>query len=67
MNANLLKGKMAEAGYTQGALAKAVGMAPQSFNRKINGKRQFTVGEALKVCEVLNITKEQRATIFLSA
>lgn len=67
MNAKLLKGKMVEAGYTQGKLAEAVGMAPQSFSRKINGKRQFTVGEALAVCKVLNITKEQSATIFLSA
>ena len=46
MNYSVLRGKMAEAGYTQGRLAQEIGIAPQSLSRKLKGKRQFTVGEA---------------------
>ena len=65
LNARLLKGKMAELGYTQGALAHAIGISPQSLSRKINQKRQFTVMEALAICDLLEIPSEQRVSIFL--
>ena len=50
MNYSVLRGKMAEAGYTQGRLAQEIGIAPQSLSRKLKGKRQFTVGEAALLC-----------------
>lgn len=65
MNTQLLKGKMAEAGYTQQKLAQAIGVVPQTLSRKLQGKRQFTVGEALAICEVLHINQDQRSAIFL--
>lgn len=64
MNGNLLKAKIAERGETQGSVAKAVGMSPNSLNRKIGGKRDFTLGEVNRLCDYLQI--QNPADIFLS-
>lgn len=62
-----LKGKIAEAGYTQGALATAIGVSPNTMTRKLTGKIDFTIGEIDRICEVLKITDNaQKAQIFLS-
>ena len=55
MNANILKGKMVEKGYTQEKLAEAVGISSNSMSRKLLGERQFRLGEVVKICEVLDI------------
>ena len=55
MNANMLRGKMAENGFTQEQLAKAVGISTNSLSRKLLGERQFRLGEVVKICEVLKI------------
>ena len=55
MNANMLRGKMAEKGYTQEKLAEAVGISTNSMSRKLLGERQFRLGEVVKICEVLEI------------
>lgn len=66
MNYLILRGKMAEAGYTQKRLAHAIGISPQSLNRKLKGKRQFTVGEAAAISECLSLDVTVKAQIFLS-
>ena len=50
-----LKGKMAEVGITQNALAKSLGMSRSSLSLKMNGKREFTLAELRIIVEVLNI------------
>lgn len=55
-NTNLLRGRIVEKGYTQGNIAKIIGMSYQSFSRKINNKSHFTVTEITKLCNVLDIT-----------
>lgn len=50
-----LKGKMAEIGITQNALAKSLGMSRSSLSLKMNGKREFTLAELRIIVEVLNI------------
>lgn len=55
MNANVLRGKMTEKGYTQEKLAQAVGISTNSLSRKLLGERQFRLGEVVKICEVLEI------------
>ena len=50
MNSNLLRGKIAEKGYTQEKLAKEVGIS-----RKLLGKREFTLTEVVSICKVLDI------------
>jgi|Cm827metagenome_2_1110796.scaffolds.fasta_scaffold47939_1 DNA-binding helix-turn-helix protein len=63
MNANLLRGKMAEKGISQDRLAVRIGISPQTLCRKISGKRDFKLAEIVKICEVLNI--ENPIDIFL--
>lgn len=55
MNANILKGKMAEKGYSQERLAKEIGISTNSMSRKILGERQFRLGEVIRICDVLDI------------
>ena len=55
MNANLIRGKIAEAGITQGELAKRAGMSSNSLSRKLCGKRDFKLEEVQSICAALNI------------
>ncbi len=55
MNSNLLRGKIAEKGYTQEKLAKEVGISSNSLSRKLLGKREFTLTEVVSICKVLDI------------
>lgn len=65
MNTNALRGKMAERRKTQRLIAKELGITPQTLSRKLAGKRQFTVEEASKLCEVLGLSGRERTNIFL--
>lgn len=46
---------MAERGFTQSRLAKAVGMSENSLSRKLSGEREFRLSEVISICQVLNI------------
>lgn len=66
LDTNKLRGKIAEAGYTQGELAKKIGISQNTLTRKLTGKRDFTVGEIDRICSALDITDGvQKAQIFL--
>ena len=67
INIKLLKGKMVEEGYTQRKLATAIGVSPQTLSRKFQGRRQFTIGEALAICDILRLNQDQRMAIFLTS
>lgn len=56
MNGTLLRAEMVKANVSREALCKELGLSYSSLTQKINGKRQFTVGEAVKICRCLNIT-----------
>ena len=57
MNTNLLKGAIASNGITQKELAKIIGMSNNSLSRKIQGQREFTLGEVVSICKALNISE----------
>lgn len=63
MNANALRGEIARRGYTQGDVAKKIGISPKAFSQKINGKRQFMMSEAEKMVALLDI-KDPAAIFF---
>jgi transcriptional regulator with XRE-family HTH domain len=63
MNADALRGKMAERRYTQARLAQEIGISAQSLSRKLTGKREFRLNEVLAICRCLNI--DDPANIFL--
>lgn len=51
-----LKAKMAELGITQTDLAKKMGLAAPTVCQKINNVRPFSLKEADKVAEILQIS-----------
>lgn len=54
-NYSKLLGAMKERGYTQEALAKAIGISACSMNLTLKNKRDFRQDEILAVGEVLQI------------
>lgn len=67
MNANLLKGKMAEQGMTQEDVAEKIGISLSRFNAKLNETNgaEFSLGEVIALVKLFNLTSKQRDQIFL--
>jgi transcriptional regulator with XRE-family HTH domain len=59
-----LKVRIFELKKTQKKVAEELGLSETSFGQKINGKRPFTIPEAEKLIELLNI--ENPASIFFN-
>ncbi len=67
MDKNLLRSAIARAGMTQGQLAAAIGVSPNTLSAKIFGYSFFDTNEIDKICKVLLIQDEkEKAQIFLS-
>ena len=67
MQANLLRGKIIAAGYTQKTLAKELNMSANSLSSKINGRSAFTCDEVIAICDLLTIDDaKEKANIFLN-
>ena len=49
-----LKGTRVEKGLTQEDMAKRIGISTYSYLMKENGKRDFTLTEMKKICEILD-------------
>ena len=65
-NHSKLLGKMREYGYTQGLLAKAIGINESTLNTKLTGKAYFTTKEIDKICELLNISNDEIGVHFFT-
>lgn len=52
---NQIKSYLSLKGYTIEKLAREIGMSTASLSAKINGKREFTVSEAKRLCDSLDI------------
>lgn len=55
MNYNKLKGIMREKNYSQKKLARELEISEQSLNAKLNARKQFSILEAIKIINILNI------------
>lgn len=66
MNANKLKGKIIEKGLNVAKVAEIIGIHKSSFYRKLNGFDVFTVTEAAKLKDVLDLTNLEALDIFLT-
>ena len=55
MNLNALKGKIKEREETQKTVANAIGISMNSLSRKLAGKREFKLSEAIKLAEFLEL------------
>lgn len=53
LDTSKLRGKMAEQHISQAEMARMLGIDASTFNRKMNGKADFTIPEALTVIRIL--------------
>lgn len=61
-----LRSKMAEMKLSPEDMARKIGVDPSTFYRKIKDDGiNFTVGQMHKIVEVLQLSKEDAASIFL--
>lgn len=65
-NTDKIKVRMAEMKVTQADLAKYLGVATPTVCQKINNLRPFTLDEAEKVAEKLEITDKDFGTYFFT-
>lgn len=66
MNINKLRGKMVEKGINVERLAELIGVDRSSMYRKFNNFEKVTIGEAIKIQTVLDLSGEEASEIFLS-
>ena len=55
MDYRKLKGKIKEVYDTHAAFAKALGLDPATLSAKLNNKSEWSTGEIVKACDLLNI------------
>lgn len=66
MNVGKLKGKIVENGMNVEKVAEAIGITRTSLYRKLNNAEKITIGEAVKMKNVLSLTNEEATDIFLT-
>lgn len=66
MNTRKLKGKIVERGLSVDKLANAIGIDTATMYRKLNNFEKFTIGDAHKIKDVLNLTDSEAYDIFLA-
>ncbi|MBR5305974.1 MAG: helix-turn-helix transcriptional regulator [Oscillospiraceae bacterium] len=64
MNGNKLKAKIIEKGFSVAEFSEAIEMSYYALNRRMNNLENFSIGEAKKIKEVLNLTDEEATEIF---
>jgi len=64
MNPGRIRGKMAELGITIGQLAAELGLSHNALTGKLNGKREFRMGEMIRVAQILGLSNEDMRTIY---
>lgn len=60
-----LKAKMVEQGVNAEKLAKSIGTNRSSLYRKFNKPEKITVGDVVKIKDILNISDREAIEIFL--
>lgn len=66
LNLHKIRGLMAERDLTVVELAKYLGVSRQSASDKIHGKVKITLTDAQIIAKALNMTKEERDSIFFT-
>ena len=55
MDYRKLRGKITEVYGTRAAFAKDLGIDPATLSSKLNNKSEWSTGEIVKACELLNV------------
>lgn len=66
MNYAKLKGRIAEKGTTQKALAVATGMTETTFSLKMNNRYEFTANEIRAMARALDIAGDEIGAYFFT-
>ena len=66
VNANKIKGRMAEMGISQEEAAEALGIKQPTFSQKCNGVRDFKTHEVQKLVALLNIDDKDVVQYFFA-
>lgn len=61
-----LKGKIVEMYGTQDKFANALGITPNTFSIKMNGKGEFSQGEIAKMSDLLHINMQEIPAYFFT-
>ncbi len=64
MNVLKLRGKIVEKGINVEALANSINIDRATLYRKLNDGERFTIGEALRIKDALELTAEEACAIF---
>ena len=64
MNGRKLKAKIIERGLNVEKFASLIGMTRSSLYRRLNESTSMTIGEAIRIKEVLELTDEEASAIF---
>lgn len=64
MNCLKLKAKIVEAGFNVAQFADEIEIDRSTMYRKLNDGEKFTVREAQKIKDVLNLTSDEASAIF---
>lgn len=66
VNRNLILSKAMALDLRMPDLAEKIGVNPSTLSQKMNGKREFTVGEANAIRNVLKLNQKELVDIFFS-
>lgn len=66
MNTNKLKGKIVEQGLNIEKVSKLIGIDKSTFYRKLHNYEKMTIGDAINLKEILNLTDKEACDIFLA-
>lgn len=65
INTHLFKGAVYSKGFTMQQVANLLKMDKGLFYRKASGKVSFSISEALRVSEILGLTRQETNDIFM--
>ena len=65
MNVHKLRGKIIENGMNVEELAETIGVTGQTLYRKLKQPLKLTIGEAIRIKDILDLTDEEASDIFL--
>ena len=65
VDAALLEDYIEKSGYKIGFITDQLGISRQAFDMKMKNKNKFRVSEVYVLCDLLKITPEDKAKIFM--
>lgn len=65
-NTKMLRDAIDRSGYKRTYIARKIGLTYQGYLNKERGEREFRQSEITGICELLNLTLEEKEAIFFA-